>query len=174
MDRFAQLPLNDRGGNACKAIQPHNLHITLHFLGQVSPSQQECYHRVARRVDTQPFTLVLDHFDHFHKARIFWLGPDQTPDGLYQLHSTLGGAFTTCGFTAESRRYRPHVTLLRKCRADDVSSVLDDPELVSFADHQLIHWQVNEFVLLESVADAQGVNYQVVEKYPLACDKLWP
>jgi len=29
-----------------------------------------------------------------------------------------------------------------------------------------IDWQVDEFVLVESISSPQGVNYKIIEKYP--------
>ena len=61
-----------------------------------------------------------------------------------------------CDYQSEKRVYAPHVTLMRK---------LTKPGDFSEIDH--IAWQVNEFVLVESVPVDGGVKYEVIENYPL-------
>ena len=61
-----------------------------------------------------------------------------------------------CGFRAESRPYNPHVTVARKLRSlQDVAAF--DP----------IDWRVDDFALIEVRAAQNGVEYRVVETWPL-------
>jgi RNA 2',3'-cyclic 3'-phosphodiesterase len=156
LDEFSQLPML-KG----RAMRPHNLHATLHFLGQVTAEDQDCMHHAALSITAEAFRLVLDRFDYFSRAKIFWMGAQNIPAELTQLHLELGAAIENCGFKRESRPYAPHVTLLRKCNKPGPAFILDQ---IDFS----IPWQVEDFVLVESVSDAQGVNYQVIEKYPLS------
>jgi len=140
-----------------RAMQPHNFHITLHFVGQVTEETKDCMHAAAQSVTAQAFQLNLDCFGHFSKAKIFWMGLQKPPLQLVQLHKKLGIALEGCGFNTEERPFTPHVTLLRKC-------IKADPVQFDFS----IPWSVEEFVLLESITDKEGVNYQVIEKYPFS------
>lgn len=139
-----------------RVMQQQNLHVTLHFVGQVTESTKDCMHAAARSVDAEAFQLDLDKFGHFPKARIFWMGAQYLPVQLTQLHKKLGVAIEDCGFHIETRLFSPHVTLLRKCS----ESI---PAHVNFS----IPWLVEEFVLVESITYKEGVKYQVIEKYPL-------
>ena len=141
----------------CRVIQPENWHITLHFVGQVTHETKDCLHHAALAIKNQPFLINLDCFCCFKKAKIFWMGCQSLPVELAQLHKNLGASLANCGYQYESREYKAHVTLMRKC----VSSV-NSPEDFS------IPWFVDEFCLVESISDPRGVNYQVIEKYPLA------
>lgn len=140
-----------------RIIQPHNLHITLHFVGQVSEDMKDCIHDAARTVSGKSFHIDLDRFGHFSKAKILWIGPHELPGELILLHDKLGEALSKCGYKPDKRPYNPHVTLMRKCRKTcSVTTGLSIP------------WAVNEFVLVESIQDVSGMSYQVIEHYPLS------
>lgn len=139
-----------------RVIQPHNLHVTLHFVGQVTESTKGCMHAAARSVEAEAFQLDLDNPGYFPKAKIFWMGAQNIPAQLTLLHKKLGAAIEGCGFNADTRPFSPHVTLMRK-------SVHPAMKYEDFS----IPWTVDEFVLVESVQDEAGVNYRVLERYSL-------
>jgi len=138
-------------------IQPHNLHITLHFIGQVSAEVKACIHEAAQTVTGESFSVNLDYFGHFSRAKILWMGPSTVPAELIRIHDQLGEALERCGYQCDKRPYSPHVTLMRKCK-----------KISSRQQEFSILWTVNEFVLVESIQDNSGVNYQVIERYPLS------
>lgn len=139
-----------------RKIQPHNLHITLHFIGQADEQLKDCIHAAAQTVGGRTFSLELDCVGHFRRARIFWMGTQSIPVELSGLHTELGEALSECGYQQEKRPYNPHVSLMRKCARPVLT-------LQNFS----IRWPVDEFVLVQSIQDAAGVNYQVIERYPL-------
>lgn len=140
-----------------RIIKRHNLHVTLHFIGQVSEEIKECMHEAAQTVTSESFSVNLDHFGHFSRAKIFCMGANTVPAGLIRLHDQLGEALSKCGYQCDKRPYSPHVTLMRKCKK------------VSSGQREFsIPWAVNKFVLVESVQDVSGLNYRVIERYPLS------
>lgn len=140
-----------------RVVPKHNLHITLHFIGSVTDERKDCLHAAAQSVKLPSFEFQLNHFGVFSKAKIFWMGCQHVPEELLQLNQSLGEALGQCGYQQEKRLYTPHVSLIRKYRMR-----LDDQPVFS------IPWSVNEFVLVESIIDNHGANYQVIEKYPLS------
>ncbi len=137
-------------------MQQQNLHATLHYVGQAAEADKDCMHAAAKSVKAEAFQLNLDRLGRFPKAKVFWMGTQDTPDRLMQLHKKLGLALAACGYVADKRAYALHLTLLRKCRAPV-------PENVHFS----IPWRVEEFVLVESITYQEGVKYQVLERYSL-------
>lgn len=140
-----------------RVMESRNLHVTLYFLGQVTESERDCMHFAAQSVKAEKFQLSLDCFGYFSKAKIFWVGLENIPVQLSQLHQTLGGALVACGFKRDERPYAPHVTLMRKC----VDPVIPREDFS-------INWRVDEFVLVESVQSVSGVEYRVLETYSLS------
>jgi RNA 2',3'-cyclic 3'-phosphodiesterase len=139
-----------------KKMQPDNLHLTLHFIGNVEDDMAACLHQAAQTLHCSPFALQLDTTGYFKPPQIFWMGCSQLPEGLRMLHQRLADALLPCGYQPESRPFTPHVTLLRK---------LCDPGVaVAF---QPVHWDVKSFSLIESLSTAEGVLYRPLENYLL-------
>jgi len=149
---FSQLPRQIKG----RVIRPQNLHVTLHFVGQVTESTKDCMHAAAQSVSAEGVQLNLDCFGYFPKAKILWMGSQDIPAQLDHLHKKLGDVIADCGFKCDLRPFSPHATLMRKCSKPDTAQ----------SDFSL-PWRVEEFVLVESITYKEGVNYQVIEKYPL-------
>jgi 2'-5' RNA ligase len=142
--------------NKSRLVANNNLHLTLHFVGNTSIAEIECLDAQARLVNSRPFDLILDYSGFFEKPKVLWFGCRQAPRTLYDLHQNLGQKITKCAFEPETRAYSPHVTVARK--------IIEAPESIAF---DPVHWQVNRFVLVESISISGGVRYEVVESYPL-------
>ncbi|TNF90457.1 MAG: RNA 2',3'-cyclic phosphodiesterase [Gammaproteobacteria bacterium] len=139
-----------------RRVPDYNLHMTLHFIGNVFFDEMACLQRQARQVSGKGFELVVDSHGHFRKPRVAWLGLNELPTALERLHCELGRQLQPCGYQPETRRYHPHVTVARKMnRAADIK------------DFEPLHWKVDNFVLVESREADNGVRYEVIESYPL-------
>lgn len=139
-----------------RRVPDHNLHMTLHFIGNVSFDELDCLLPAARKLVAPRFELSVDCHGHFAKSRVAWLGCGEVPEALQKLHRQLGECLQPCGYRPEKRRYNPHVTVARQMRSL--------PELESF---EPLGWKVDNFVLVESRAVDDGVRYEVIETYPL-------
>ena len=139
-----------------RRVPPTNLHLTLHFIGNVYFAQMDCLQAEARRVDACAFKLVLDCQGCFGKPRVAWLGCREIPPALVDLHRELGARLQSCDYQPERRPYHPHVTVARKSGPIG-TAVGFDP----------LCWVVDEFALVEVQAVENGVHYRVVETYPL-------
>lgn len=139
-----------------RRVPDYNLHLTLHFIGNVYLQQLACLQQQARKVKTPGFDLCIDTQGCFSKAMVGWLGCSELPGRLRQLHQELGRRLRQCEFQPETRPYNPHLTVARKIR-----SLPDD------ADYDPLPWRVDNFVLIESKATDNGVKYRVLETYPL-------
>lgn len=139
-----------------KLVNPLNLHITLHFLGNIPVGKIDCFIRQAQSVKADCFQLSINQCGFFKKPKICWLGPAETPAALNLLHKQLGKQIQHCGFQPEHRPYRPHVTMVRKIKQ------AIKPEL-----NDVIHWQVNRFVLVESISWSGSVEYRIKSSFPL-------
>lgn len=138
------------------AVKPANLHMTLHFLGNIPIHKVDCFIRQANKVVGQPFELVLDHFGYFKRPRVLWLGCDGIPRDLKKLHIDLGQLLKPCGYTPEQRSFCPHITLRRKNNGPTQPRNINPVE-----------WTVNSFVLVKSYALSDGVEYRIKASYAL-------
>ena len=139
-----------------RRVPPGNLHLTLHFIGNVYFDQLACLQQQARLIETDAFEFNIDSRGYFSKPRVAWLGCSEPPPALVDLHRQLGQGLRHCDYQPEKRRYNPHVTVARK-----IESL---PELQSF---EAISWKVENFALVEVCQTASGVQYRVKETFPL-------
>ena len=146
--------LKDQSGGRLLTIE--NLHLTLAFIGSVDSEQQQCMERVAGQIDTSPFSITLTEQGYWPKPKVAWLAPKHIPDGLVQLARDLSVNLQSCGYQAEQRQYQPHVTLLRKATHPLQDTLVTD-----------IQWSVDSFVLVESITYPEGVEYHVLNEWPL-------
>lgn len=97
-------------------VDAGNLHLTLHFLGNVPTARLPEFVQ-ALAVDAQPMLLDLaSGSPRVWPGGIAVLEIDPPP-ALLNLHSALGKALATLHWPVEARRFRPHLTLARRAHA---------------------------------------------------------
>lgn len=141
---------------AGRRVRSENLHCTLVFLGAVGAAQRLCLEDAASRIQAEPFILSLDHLGYFRRPQVAWLGSTTTPAALQVLVAGLGDAAARCGFPPERRPYAVHLTVARKLRRDPGRLPL-----------MPIAWPVKQFVLMESISEADGVHYRPLRFWDL-------
>ena len=140
-----------------RAVPEYNLHMTLHFIGDVYFRDLDCMQRAARDIPARAFELCIDCRGYFARPRVGWLGCSETPDALIDLHAALGARLKPCGYRAEKRPFHPHVTVARK--------LTSPPRDLPF---EPLGWKVDNFALIESRPVDGGVRYEVIETYRLS------
>ncbi len=140
------------GGRAVKA---DNWHVTLAFVGSVTAEVRDCLTSAAAALELPGFDLRLNRYGFWARPRVFWLGSDEVPEPLQALVDGLNHAFESCGLEPERRPYRVHMTLCRKVRHGSREPAPD------------ILWPVHDFALVESVSTPDGVDYRVLQRWPL-------
>jgi 2'-5' RNA ligase len=121
-----------------KLVRRENLHVTLHFLGEVDATRLEPLAR-AIAVTSPPVEIVLDRFAAWTPG-IAVLEPAATPDALGALHARLAQALAGAGFALDARPYRPHVTLARAAQGATAPVV---PEA--------LRWRASRYALVQSI-----------------------
>lgn len=99
-------------------VKPERIHLTLKFLGNVSPDAvpeiQEALEEIAG--SSTPFRLQpggCGAFPSIRQMRVVWVGIKGDLDGVRRLHSKVEAALAPMGFDPEDRTFRPHLTLGR-------------------------------------------------------------
>ena len=133
-----------------------NLHLTLHFIGNVFFDQLAQMREQARLVKWQPFELTIDQLGYFSKPKVNWLGCKQLPPGLLQLQRTLGEQLKRSGFVPEERSYHPHLSIARDGEVLE-PSITFEPQ----------PWFVDRFSLIQVLPIEAGVEYLPVETFSL-------
>ncbi len=139
-----------------REVLPENFHVTLLFLGNISYDMTDCFVQDLQDISTQPFHMKLDRLGYFDKTKIFWVGPTRVPQELESLYKSVRNYAQYCGISKLSKRYVPHVSLLRNSEIP-----------ISNRDFAPIEWEVEEFCLVESRLDKDGARYNTLDSFPL-------
>lgn len=151
----------------CKRDQ---LHLTLAFLGEVSPAILPHVTTASERVcAARPVfpcrAYGLGFFGNKRNPKVLWAGVDPSPD-LDALHESLWQELKKFGFKNDEQAFRPHITLGRcreAARNHAVIDAMDTDEDVAFGE-----WDVKRITLYESKLTPQGAVYRNLAQIPLA------
>ena len=155
-NQFAELSC---GGNF---VKKDNFHITLHFLGNVQPSDLIYIQSAMDQIAHLPAPeLAVTQFAMLRASDIVCAKLRQNAE-LTALHDMLGDKLESSGFEVEHRAYRPHVTLIRK-----KSFTLPFSEVTKSVKVYNMPFYACDVVLYESVFGQQGANYRELYKVTL-------
>lgn len=130
---------------------PADWHVTLHFIGPVARQRVDelC---AGLAVPCVPFELRFGQPELWPHGLAVLL-PEAVPEGLQQLHASLGQALQRLGLKTDPRPHRPHFTLAR--HAEQALLPVQRP---------VFDWHVEGYALMESTGEA-GQRYRVLQRY---------
>ena len=101
-----------------KWVDPDGIHLTLKFLGDIAEERtKDIADAMTSSVQgVQPFNLSLKGLGVFpdpNRTQVAWAGLTGELDILLKLYKQLENNMEKLGFTAENRRFSPHLTLAR-------------------------------------------------------------
>ena len=136
-----------------------NFHITLAFLGQISPQQREALCEGVNQIsEIQTFDVLLNQVGYWSKPKALWLGCQDTHNEHQHLWKNLTQVANAIGLALPKQDYIAHLTLARKCSLNPPT-----PSMVP-----KFTWHNTEFHLYESVSGKKGVSYHIRHTWPLA------
>lgn len=151
-----------------RAQDPQDFHLTLVFLGDLPENRVEEAHLVAETLRLPAFDLTIADLGLFggDKPRVAWAGL-QPCEPLMRLQAKLDHALRQAGFTPDSRRYAPHVTLGRWSQALPPDQAMRLERAVATTRFDLPPFRVTEFALFQSLPGVKQGHYPVLATYPL-------
>ncbi|HSW57655.1 MAG TPA: RNA 2',3'-cyclic phosphodiesterase [Dehalococcoidales bacterium] len=116
--KVLQDQIKPAGIKSVKWVEPANLHLTLKFLGNISPSQiQPVITAMQSAVQfSHSFHLQIDSlgaFPDLNRVQVIWSGLKGELDTLLKLQKSLDDQLARVGFVAEKRPFSAHLTLGR-------------------------------------------------------------
>jgi len=99
-------------------VDPNSIHLTLKFLGNIDVSVTGNIIEVmgGAASGVSPFQLELSGLGVFpnpRRVQVVWVGMTGEVERLERLHKNIEADLKSLGFAAESRPFRPHLTLGR-------------------------------------------------------------
>jgi 2'-5' RNA ligase len=158
--------------SAVRWVPSRNIHLTLKFLGEVSPTNLELVKKIMRAEAERhhPFEVkvgTLGAFPTVRRPRVIWIGVDAPPD-LIALQKGIESETLRLGYTTEDRPFSPHLTLARFSHngmPDEVRTVGD--VLASTKVGSLCSFTANQFHLFSSDLQPGGAVYTRLFSVPL-------
>ena len=145
-----------RAGESARAFKwtaTANLHVTLHFLGEVPFERVGTLQAaMSEPLPAAAFTASLDGVGTFPERgapRVLWIGIHDGAQELRALHAGLGCRLGAAGFDVDPRPLSPHVTLAR-VRDDHRREAARVAETVRGSAGPPLRWRVDRVTLFRS------------------------
>ena len=160
---LAQIQSQLRGSlPQAKWTKPEGTHLTLKFLGETGPAQQDQIRAALDSIATHhaPFKLVtatLGGFPKLNFPRVLWVGLERS-EALIRLQGDLEKAIAPLGFPSEHREFRGHLTLARlngESWSPEMRQQFVDLEKLAAG----ISWEIHRVVFFKSDLKPGGAVY---------------
>ena len=149
-----------------KLVKPQNIHVTLRFLGNITPNMVEKIFEEMKRVQFTPFDVKINGigaFPHLRYPRVVWAGITEGADQLRDVFSQLEPRLRNLGFAPDTKGFSPHLTIAR------VKSGRNKAELAKFinenADYEFGVIKADCLKLKRSDLTPKGPIYSVLKKF---------
>jgi 2'-5' RNA ligase len=103
-------------GADLKPIEPQNIHVTMRFLGDISPTSVDAIYEEMKKIAFQPFNIELKGLGAFPTlkyARVVWVGIQKGAQELKSVFDQLEPCLQTLGFRPDPKGFNPHLTIAR-------------------------------------------------------------
>jgi RNA 2',3'-cyclic 3'-phosphodiesterase len=152
-------------------VEPHNLHLTLKFLGEARQNDiVEICRAVARgTAGLEPFEVEVrgaGAFSNAARPRTVWLGVAAGNERMIVLHDKVEAELAELGFREEHRRFQAHLTIGR-VRGVGLEIAELGKRLQLQADFLAGRMTVHKVTVFSSVLTPDGPIYEVLGTAPL-------
>ena len=152
-----------RAVSGVRWVKPDNIHITIRFLGEISPETRDLVERVLRNaaLEFSPFGVTVEElgaFPSLRKPRVLWVGIGRGKKELRSLHSKIEKKLAEAGIPAEKRSYKPHITIGRLKRppgSDKLADIVGRERVIS-------SFVVDKVVLFKSELRPEGAVHSAI------------
>ena len=148
-----------------RLTSPDDLHITLHFIGEVSDEICDQIQVRLRSVLATPFVQELSGVGIFANAgrpEILWEGIEPSSE-LAALRDAIGDVLNSLEIKLDEREFKPHITVARMKHPSPTSA----SEFMECNSSFHARFTAISFSLYRVTPNGQQLHYRVVEEYSL-------
>ena len=162
--------LKQKGGSV-KCVKPENIHLTVKFLGEISPEsvRQVCQAAETAAASASAMELAvkgLGVFPDARRPRVVWAGLSGAIQSLIDFHAKLEENLVHVGFDKEKRRFTAHLTLGRVKKSLSSAKMVSALDACSAFTPRPI--SADRLVLYKSELRPEGAVYTALQAFPLA------
>ena len=158
--------LSSLGGDL-KPVERENIHLTLKFLGNVSPTKLEEVKSAIAKVTFPSFSLEIKGagaFPNLKRMNVIWVGVGEGWSEVELIFEQTEKLLHQLGFSRETRAFSPHITVAR------VKSGRKRDEIAAFlghlADESFGTFPVEKVRLKQSILSPSGPKYSTLFEAP--------
>ena len=103
-------------GADLKFVEPQNIHITLRFLGNITPNMVDKIYGQMQKIQFVPFDVKLQGvgaFPNLRYPRVVWAGIREGANQLRGIFDQLEPQLRGLGFAPDPKGFSPHLTIAR-------------------------------------------------------------
>jgi 2'-5' RNA ligase len=144
-----------------------SLHLTLKFLGEIPTTSVTDFSRAVSLAVTQvqPFSVRFEQtgiFPTHGQPRVLWIGINDLPAQLAELHARIEEESARAGFAKETRPFHPHLTIARLRHADSARALAAAHKQMEFEPMDVA---VAELLVIRSELSSEGSKYTTVSRH---------
>src|SRR6266704_2444474 len=154
-------------GGDLKPVERENIHLTLKFLGNVSPTKLAEVRSALAEVEFQPFALEIKGagaFPSLKRMNVIWVGVGEGWSQVELIFEQTEKLLHQLGFSREVRAFSPHITVAR------VKSGRKRDEIAAFLGHLIDEsfgtFNVQSVRLKQSILSPSGPKYSTLFEVP--------
>jgi 2'-5' RNA ligase len=148
-------------------VSPESIHLTLRFLGEITPARVEEAADALIGLSWKPFEVharSIGFFPGARSPRVIWVGLNAS--SLEELVQEIDARMERLGFDRERRAFRPHLTLARARDTRFGSELTRAAE--RFKDQEFGSFLADRMVLFESILKPGAAAYRKIKEYTFA------
>lgn len=119
------------------AVYRGNWHVTLAFIGDIEERLIPAIQKAAAAIAFEPFRLRFDRAEFWPRPKVAVLAAQTVPPELERLVAALNLVLANAGIDVDTRRYRPHITIVQRARTFETQR-LAQPALVEWSGFEVI------------------------------------
>jgi 2'-5' RNA ligase len=153
-------------GADLKLVETENIHVTMRFLGEISPNMVDKIFEEMKKLQFTPFIIQLKGvgvFPSLNYPRVVWAGITEGANKLQSVFEQLEPKIRTLGFAADSKGFSPHLTIAR------VRSAKNKPQLADFVERNVDcdfgTIKADCLFLKRSVLSPKGPTYSTLKEF---------
>ncbi len=164
--------LLENAGWKCRWVPEHRMHMTVRFYGDLNEEtvrnlQEELRPRLAAQPAFELRVSRVGAFPGVNRPRTLWLGIDDYFEQLGKLRKAVDDASSAAGIEPEPGPYRPHLTVGRLSHDFKVDEEDAIDAFQEFGAYEPLFWVPDQVNLVRSQFGRGGVQYTVIEEFPL-------
>jgi 2'-5' RNA ligase len=152
-------------GADLRPVAPQNIHVTIRFLGSISPNMVEKVYEVMKNVKFTPFTIKicgLGVFPNINYPRVVWAGMTNGVEQLESIFTQLEPQIRELGFEKDAYGFSPHLTIARVRSAKDKQNLAE--LLTKKGDFEVGTIKANCLRLKKSQLSPKGPTYSTIKE----------